>query len=56
MHCHSLSVSTPCRLLNFEMLWALKLLVVGVICLDCSLVLASLIVVDLCGRTIRDVR
>ena len=49
MQCHSPSVSIPYRPLNFAKLWALKLLVVGVICLDWNLELASRRVVDLCG-------
>jgi hypothetical protein len=35
--------------LNFDMLWALKLLVAEVLCLDWNLELASQRVVDLCG-------
>jgi hypothetical protein len=49
MQCHSPCVSIPYRPLNFDMLWTLKLLVVGVICLDWNLELASRKVVDLCG-------
>jgi hypothetical protein len=49
MQCHSMSASIPYRPLNFDRLWALKVLVVGAICLDLNLELASRIVVDLCG-------
>jgi hypothetical protein len=41
MQCHSVSVSIPFRPLNFNMLWAMKLLVVKVISLEWSLELAS---------------
>jgi hypothetical protein len=49
MRCHSLSVIILYRPLNFDRLWALNLLVVGDICLDLNLELASRRVVDLCG-------
>ena len=49
MQCHSPSVSIPYCPFNFDMLWALKLLAVGVPCLDWNLELASRRVVDLCG-------
>jgi hypothetical protein len=49
MQCHSVSVSIPYPPLNLYMLWALKLLVVGVICRDWNLELASGMVVDFCG-------
>jgi hypothetical protein len=49
MQCHSLSVTIYLSPLNFDKLWALMLLVVGVICLDMNLELASRRVVDLCG-------
>jgi hypothetical protein len=49
MQCHSVCASTPCRPLNFDRLWALKLLAVGVICLDWNLQLASRRVLDLFG-------
>jgi hypothetical protein len=49
MQCHSVGLSTPYRPLNLNWLLALKLLVVGVICLDWILELASRRVVDLYG-------
>jgi hypothetical protein len=49
MQCDSMSAIIPYRPLNFDMLWALKLLVVGVICLDYNLELASRRMVYLCG-------
>jgi hypothetical protein len=49
MECHSVGVRIRYRPFNFNMLRALKLLVVEVICLDWNLELASRRVVDLCG-------
>jgi hypothetical protein len=40
MQCHSLSVNIHYPFLNFDRLWALKLLVVGVVCLEWHLKLA----------------
>jgi hypothetical protein len=49
MQCQLESLNIPFRPLNFNSLWVLKLLVVGVICLVSNLELASRRVVDLCG-------
>jgi hypothetical protein len=49
MQCHTVGVNIPYRPLNYNKVWAMKLLVVGVICLVWNLELASRRVAGLGG-------